>query len=75
MRKPLRILGWVMVMTAWVWLGAIPLFWLGSFLYEAMSKSPEGNLSGMLAVASLYYFLPWWPILFWGGKFLFKQGE
>jgi hypothetical protein len=63
-------LGWFMTLIAKIWLIAIPILWLWSFAYDAAGRPPEGNLAGLLAVASLFYLIPWWLVLFFGGKWL-----
>jgi hypothetical protein len=44
-----------------LWAASIPVLFLASFVYDAVVRSHDANLPGLLAVASLHYFLlkPW----------------
>ena len=55
-------MSWVGTLGNWMfrlailWLAMIPVLFIGSFAYDAMTHSHDMNLPGLLAAASVVYF-------------------
>ena len=62
---------------ALLWAASIPVLFLLSFAYDAAVRPHDANLPGMLAAASLYYFLlkPWGLALLIAGLVLRRPSD